>query len=115
MSTHIGDSEASASRHARARVTLQMIGRQLDVSTATVSLALRDSPLVADATMRKVKKAARDLGYTYNRSAAALRMARTNIIAVALHNILNPYFAEILAAIEQRAIEGGKTDRKSVV
>ncbi len=86
-----------------------MIARQLAVSTATVSLALRDSPLVADATKRKVKKTARDLGYTYNRSAAALRMSRTNILAVALHNILNPYFAEILAAVEQKAIESGRT------
>jgi LacI family transcriptional regulator len=103
-------SSASASgRVERSRVTLQMIARQLAVSTATVSLALRDSPLVADSTKRKVKKAARDLGYTYNRSAAALRMARTNIIAVALHNILNPYFAEVLAAVEQRAIENGRT------
>ncbi len=74
-----------------------------------MSLALRDSPLVADGTKRKVKKTARDLGYTYNRSAAALRMARTNIIAIALHNILNPFFAEVLAALEQRCIEQGRT------
>ena len=104
-----GNSEIGSARKIRSRVTLQMIARQLAVSTATVSLALRDSPLVADNTKRKVKKTARDLGYTYNRSAAALRMARTNIIAVALHNILNPYFAEILSAVEQRAIENGRT------
>ncbi len=101
--------DANPGRMVRSRVTLQMIARQLAVSTATVSLALRDSPLVADATMRQVKKTALDLGYTYNRGAAALRLARTNIIAVALHNILNPYFAEILSAIEQRAIENGRT------
>ena len=101
--------EARDARTSRSRVTLQMIARQLAVSTATVSLALRDSPLVADQTMRKVKMTARDLGYTYNRSAAALRMVRSNIIAIALHNILNPYFAEILAAVEQKAAESGKT------
>lgn len=109
MGSTYASGDVGAGRVARSRVTLQMIARQLAVSTATVSLALRDSPLVADSTRRKVKKTARDLGYTYNRSAAALRMARTNIIAVALHNILNPYFAEILAAIEQRAIENGRT------
>lgn len=101
--------EAGDGRLARSRITLNMIAKQLAVSTATVSLALRDSPLVADSTKRKVKKVARELGYTYNRSAAALRMAKTNIIAVALHNILNPFFAEVLAAIESRAIEQGKT------
>ncbi len=109
MSTTYSNGDAGDVRGQQARVTLQMIARKLAVSTATVSLALRDSPLVAESTKRKVKKAARDLGYVYNRSAAALRMARTNILAVALHNILNPYFAEILAAIEQRAIEQGRT------
>lgn len=101
--------EPDDGRLSRARITLQMIAKQLAVSTATVSLALRDSPLVADSTKRKVKKTARDLGYTYNRSAAALRMSRTNIIAVALHNILNPFFAEVLSTIEARAIEQGRT------
>ncbi len=109
MSDSVGSLDIGHERMSRARVTLQMIARTLAVSTATVSLALRDSPLVADGTKRKVKKTARDLGYTYNRSAAALRMARTNIIAIALHNILNPFFAEVLAALEQRCIEQGRT------
>lgn len=109
MSSTYSFREAGEGRTARARITLQMIAKHLAVSTATVSLALRDSPLVADSTKRKVKKVARDLGYTYNRSAAALRMSRTNIIAVALHNILNPFFAEILTCVEARAVEQGRT------
>jgi LacI family transcriptional regulator len=109
MEAFLHGGESGADRISGSRVTLQMIAHQLAVSTATVSLALRDSPLVADITKRRVKKAARELGYTYNRSAAALRMARTNIIAVALHNILNPYFAEILAAVESKAMEQGRT------
>jgi LacI family transcriptional regulator len=109
MSGAYSNGDVGDRRLQRSRVTLQMIARQLAVSTATVSLALRDSPLVADQTKRKVQKAARELGYTYNRGAAALRMARTNLIAVAVHNILNPYYAEILAAIEQRAMEQGRT------
>lgn len=109
MTVSYASNNSDQGRILRTRVTLQMIARQLAVSTATVSLALRDSPLVADVTKHKVKSTARDLGYSYNRGAAALRMARTNIIAVALHSILNPYFAEILSAVEQRALEGGKT------
>jgi LacI family transcriptional regulator len=109
MSNTFSSGEAAAAHVARSRVTLQMIARQLAVSTATVSLALRDSPLVADQTKRDVKKAASDLGYIQNRGSIALKAARTNIIAVALHDILNPYFAEILVAIEQRAVENGRT------
>ncbi|MFZ4531824.1 MAG: LacI family DNA-binding transcriptional regulator, partial [Alsobacter sp.] len=39
----------------RGRITLQVIAEKLDVSTATVSLALRDSPVVADATKLRVQ------------------------------------------------------------
>ncbi|MHB2165416.1 LacI family DNA-binding transcriptional regulator [Alsobacter sp. R-9] len=91
------------------RVTLQVIADRLDVSTATVSLALRGSPVVADATRERVQALARELGYIYNRSAASLRTARTNMIAVGFHDITNPYFAELLSAIEDAASEAGKT------
>jgi LacI family transcriptional regulator len=90
-------------------VTLQIIAEKLEVSTATVSLALRDSPVVADSTKRKVQKVAREMGYIYNRSAASLRTARTNILGVAFHDITNPYFAEMLAAIDQAVRASGRT------
>lgn len=92
---------------AKGRVTLQAIADHLVVSTATVSLALRDSPLVADATKFRVRNVARAMGYSYNRSAASLRTARTYIIAVAFHDVTNPYFAELLAAIEEKAMANG--------
>ncbi|AXS41914.1 LacI family DNA-binding transcriptional regulator [Breoghania sp. L-A4] len=84
----------------RGRLTLSQLAETLKVSTATISLALRDSPLVAEATRERVKQAARERGYIYNRSAAALRTARSNVIGVAVHDILNPYFAEIFRALE---------------
>jgi DNA-binding LacI/PurR family transcriptional regulator len=65
-----------------------------------VSLALRDSPLVADATRDRIKQYARDIGYIYNRRAASLRTSRSGIIGVVVHDIMNPFFAEILRSIE---------------
>jgi LacI family transcriptional regulator len=91
------------------RVTLQRIADELGVSTATVSLALRASPLVATATREKVQSLARELGYVYNRSAASLRTARTNMIAVGVNDIVNPYFGELLAAIEETLAGSGHT------
>ncbi len=82
------------------KITLSTIASHLDVSTATVSLALRDSPLIADATKQRVKQVAREMGYIYNRRAAALRTSKSGIIGVVLHEIMNPFFAEILIAIE---------------
>ena len=93
----------------RARVTLQIIADRLTVSTATVSLALRGSPLVAESTRARVQQMAREMGYSYNRSAASLRTDRTNILGVGFHDITNPYFAELLAAIEETTTAHGRS------
>ncbi len=82
------------------KIKLSTIAETLGVSTATVSLALRDSPLVADATREKIKEKARALGYIYNRRAASLRTSRSGIIGVVVNDIMNPFYAEILRAIE---------------
>jgi LacI family transcriptional regulator len=93
----------------RGRVTLQILADHLSVSTATVSLALRGSPLVAETTRQRVQQSAREMGYSYNRSAASLRTDRTNILGVGFHDITNPYFAELLAAIEETAAAHGRS------
>lgn len=82
------------------KITLSTIADHLNISTATVSLALRDSPLIATLTKQRVKTVASDMGYIYNRRAAALRTSRSGIIGVLVHEIMNPFFAEILIAIE---------------
>jgi LacI family transcriptional regulator len=101
--------EPGNGRGERGRVTLQVIAERLAVSTATVSLALRDSSVVADVTKRKVQRVAREMGYIYNRSAASLRTSRTNILAVAFHDVSNPYFAEMLSAIDETVRSSGRT------
>ncbi|MBL4892116.1 MAG: LacI family DNA-binding transcriptional regulator [Rhizobiaceae bacterium] len=82
------------------KITLSTIAEHLGVSTATVSLALRDSSLVAGTTRDKIKASAAELGYIYDRRAASLRTSRSGIIGVLMHDIVNPFFAEILIAIE---------------
>ncbi|TPW30678.1 LacI family DNA-binding transcriptional regulator [Pararhizobium mangrovi] len=82
------------------KIKLSTIAETLGVSTATVSLALRDSPLVAETTRERIKEKARALGYIYNRRAASLRTRRSGIIGVVVRDIINPFYAEILGAIE---------------
>ena len=91
------------------KIKLSDIAEALGVSTATVSLALRDSPLVADATRDSVKTYARDIGYIYNRRAASLRTSRSGIVGVLVQNIINPFYAEILHAIEDELEARGQT------
>ena len=82
------------------KVTLADIAYDLGVSTATVSLALRDSPLVAQDTAERVRGRAAEMGYVYNRRAASLRTQRSDIVGVIVRDIINPFFAEMLGAIE---------------
>ena len=105
-----GDRSQGRARPAPAQpVTLQIIAAELGVSTATVSLALRGNPAVAEATRARVQSHARALGYVYNRSAASLRTARTHMIAVCVHDIASPYFAELLTSVEEAALAAGRT------
>jgi LacI family transcriptional regulator len=83
------------------RVTLLDIASHTGVSRATVSLVMRESPLVADATRLRVEEAARELGYVYNRGAASLRSQRSHIVGVSITELTNPYFAELTAAAEE--------------
>jgi DNA-binding LacI/PurR family transcriptional regulator len=82
------------------KVKLSTIADALGLSTATVSLALRDSPLVAEVTRERIKEEARASGYIYNRRAASLRTSKSGIVGVCVHDIMNPFFGEILQSIE---------------
>jgi DNA-binding LacI/PurR family transcriptional regulator len=98
-----------ARRPRRRRVTLSQLAAQLDVSTATVSLALRDNPAVSAETRKRVQALAQEMGYIYNRQAASLRTARTDIVGVVVHDVLNPYFAEVFRAVEAELESHGIT------
>jgi len=84
----------------RSAVTLLDVARHVGVSRATVSLVLRDSPLVADATRARVVAGFAALGYVYNRRAASLRSRRTHTIGVVVNDITNPYFATMIRSLE---------------
>lgn len=83
-----------------ASVTLQDIAAHAGVSRSTVSLVLRESPLVAERTRLKVQRSIKALGYVYNRGAAALRGSRTSTLGVVVYDIANPFFGAMVAGID---------------
>jgi LacI family transcriptional regulator len=89
------------------RITLKDLARLAGVSTSTASLVMRDSPLVAAATRRRVLKMARNLGYVRNRSAANLRTRRSHTIGLVVCDITNPFYADFTAGIEAACERGG--------
>jgi LacI family transcriptional regulator len=82
------------------KLTLKDIARHADVSPSTVSLVLRDSPLVAEATRNKIRATMEELGYVYNRGAANLRSRRSKTIGLVVCEITNPFYAEMVADID---------------
>ena len=84
------------------------------VSQATVSRALRNSPLVREETRNRIKAIARELNYFVNRNAAGLRTHQSNTIAVLMFDEtegedaqINPFFLSMLGYITRSAAVSG--------
>lgn len=92
-----------------ASVTLLDVGRAAGVSRATASLVLRGSSRVSDETAARVRAAMDELGYVYNRQAAAMRESRTMLLAFLATNIVNPFFGEVAMAIDRVVRAAGYT------
>ncbi|WP_280154198.1 LacI family DNA-binding transcriptional regulator [Piscinibacter sp. XHJ-5] len=88
-------------------VTIHHVAEEASVSKSTVSLVLQGSPLVRDETAERVREAAHKLGYVYNRRAAELRRQSSNMIGVVINDLMNPFFAELLAGVERRLMDAG--------
>jgi LacI family transcriptional regulator len=84
-------------------ITLRDIGKQLGLSAMTVSLALRDSPRISDATKKRVRAAVRGMNFVPNQLARALATGRSNLIGVIVPNSSDLYYAEVIRAIEDSA------------
>jgi LacI family transcriptional regulator len=79
------------------------VARIANVSPATVSRVLNDSPLVTKETQSKVLKAIQELNYTPNAMGKQLRSRKTMTLGVVVLDIGIFYHAEIIKGIEQRA------------
>jgi len=77
------------------------IAQHVGVSKSTVSLVLQSSPLVKSETRELVQRAIEDLGYVYNRGAANLRQAHSNMVGMVINDLANPFFAELAVGIER--------------
>ncbi|MGD2128338.1 MAG: LacI family DNA-binding transcriptional regulator [Lysobacterales bacterium] len=88
------------------------IAHRAGVSQATVSRAMRNSPLVNPETRRRIQQIAREMNYRVDRSAAGLRSQRSNTIALLLFedpttddSQINPFFLSMLGHITRYAAE----------
>jgi len=94
-----------------APVTLRDVARLAGVHPGTVSRALNPATegLVNDETVRRVRDAAKTLGYRPNPMARGLKTNRTYTIGVLIPDIQNPLFPPIIRGIDDRLGEAGYT------
>lgn len=89
------------------RVTVMDLAAEAGVSRATVSLVLRDSPRVKEETRLRVQSAIKKLGYVYNRAAANLRRQSSQMAAMVINDLTNPFYTELAVGIQEALEQQG--------
>jgi len=89
------------------KVTVIDVAKQAGVSKSTVSLVLTGSDKVSDKAKQKVEKAIDEIGYVYNRDAASLRSKKSNLVAIVINDLKNPYAAQLAVGLEQQIRQMG--------
>lgn len=94
-----------------AMVTIYDIAKAAGVAKSTVANALSGKGTVSEATRERVLQHARAMGYRPNELARSFASHKTFTIALILPTIANPFYPEIVEAIEQTA---GKHDYQTL-
>jgi LacI family transcriptional regulator len=89
------------------KVTIKDIAKEADVSITTVSRVLNNKPDVGDDTRAKILKIIDDMNYNPNSVARGLVMQKTHTIGLIIPDISNPFFPQIVRAVEDKAQELG--------
>ena len=93
-----------------APLTMKDIARELGISVATVSRALKNSPRISAERREMIQRYAREHHFTPNVLAGSLRNVRVQpvkIIGVIVPDLVHYYFASVLAGIEEEAMSRG--------
>lgn len=88
-------------------ITIKDIARALNLSTSTVSRALRDSYEISPETKRLVLDYAEENNYRPNPIALSLKENRSRIIGVIVPQIANSFFSQVINGIEAAAYGRG--------
>ena len=91
----------------RHQVTIKDIAKQLGVSVATVSRALRDLPDIHPDTKKMVLDLAKELDYQPNVLASSLVKSKTKTLGLIVPDLGYYFFSTVVKAVEDAAIAAG--------
>jgi len=89
--------------------TIYDVAKRAGVAPITVSRVINNSGYISQETRERVLEAANELGYVHNRLASSLRSRRTNLLALVLTDITNPFFTQLARGVEDTASDAGYT------
>ncbi|MBT0570555.1 LacI family DNA-binding transcriptional regulator [Curvibacter sp. CHRR-16] len=87
--------------------TIKDVALQAGVSVTTVSHVVNKTRHVSPEALQRVERAIRDLGYVPSAVARSLKRNSTHTLGMLIPNSSNPYFAEIVRAVEDRCFGAG--------
>ena len=77
------------------------------VSKSTVSLVVSNSDKVSNNTKEKVRKSINELGYIYNRGAAALKGKSSKLVAILVNDTTDLSIIKLVKRLEHEIIKMG--------
>lgn len=86
---------------------IREVARLAGVSVATVSRAISNPEKVSPSSLQKVQQAIDAVDYKPNLLARNFRAARSYCVVVLLPDITNPFFAQVIQSLEDRAQQKG--------
>lgn len=81
--------------------TIAEVAKMLDVAPSTVSRAMNNAPGVSDAVRKRILDFVDKIGYTPNSAAQSLSRGRSNMVALILGDIRNPFYSDLAFGIQK--------------
>lgn len=88
-------------------VTIYDLAKKLKISSATVSRALTDDPVVNKKTKKRIFELAQEMGYRTNHFARNLRNQRTHTIGVIVPRLNSYFMSTVISGVERVVNEAG--------
>lgn len=92
----------------KSSLTIRDVAREAGVSVSTVSRVLNDKDDVAPETYAKVQAVIRQLGYASSLAAKGLRSQRTNVVALVVPDVSNPFTTQVMKGVSRAIQEMGQ-------
>ena len=87
--------------------TISEVAKMLNVSPSTVSRAMNNTPGVSDGVRKKILDFVDEIGYHPNTIAQSLSRGKSNMIALILGDIRNPFYTNLAFGIQKHLDDHG--------